>query len=143
LEPLVGLEAEVQLQQGTQSDRGLAQQLGRDPGVEQVAGTVAELVLDQPQVVIGVVKDLSDRLRTVPSELRADGSTLAGRVHDPNAQALGGVAGHAGVFATGTDLAHFAQKWLRGLRGTDSTWLSPATYSLFAQRGQSTGTRAL
>jgi CubicO group peptidase (beta-lactamase class C family) len=85
----------------------------------------------------------SDRLRTVPSELRADGSTLAGRVHDPNAQALGGVAGHAGVFATGTDLAHFAQKWLRGLRGTDSTWLSPNTYSLFAQRGPSTGTRAL
>ncbi len=87
----------------------------------------------------------ADQLRTVPSELRADGSTLVGRVHDPNAQVLGGVAGHAGVFATGMDLAHFAQAWLKGLAGTDSTstWLSPATMARFAERGESSGTRAL
>lgn len=85
----------------------------------------------------------ADRLRTVPSEMRADGSALVGRVHDPNARVLGGVAGHAGVFATGMDLAHFAQTWLKGLRGADSTWLKPATMAHFTQRGDATGTRAL
>jgi CubicO group peptidase (beta-lactamase class C family) len=36
-----------------------------------------------------------------------DESSLAGRVHDPRARRLGGVAGHAGVFATADDVARF------------------------------------
>ena len=35
-----------------------------------------------------------------------------GEVHDPNARALGGVAGHAGLFSTAADLAVFAQAML-------------------------------
>jgi CubicO group peptidase (beta-lactamase class C family) len=85
----------------------------------------------------------ADQLRSVPTERRADGSPLVGSVHDPNARALGGVAGHAGVFATGMDLAHFAQKWLRGLRAVDSSWVRPATLARFAQRSEVAGTRAL
>ncbi len=34
---------------------------------------------------------------------------LRGVVHDPSAQRMGGVAGHAGVFSTAGDLAHYAQ----------------------------------
>jgi uncharacterized protein YbbC (DUF1343 family)/CubicO group peptidase (beta-lactamase class C family) len=34
---------------------------------------------------------------------------LRGVVHDPIAQRMGGVAGHAGVFSTAGDLAHYAQ----------------------------------
>lgn len=85
---------------------------------------------------------VSDQTRTVPSERRADGSVLVGSVHDPNARALGGIAGHAGVFASGLDLAHFAQRWLRGLAG-DSTWVSPDVLKLFAARTRAAGTRAL
>src|SRR5690606_22268283 len=84
----------------------------------------------------------ADRLRTVPSELHADGSVQVGRVHDPNAQVLGGIAGHAGVFATGTDLAHFPQAWLKGIRG-DSSWIHPATMAMFTARDSTSGTRAL
>jgi CubicO group peptidase (beta-lactamase class C family) len=36
-----------------------------------------------------------------------------GVVHDPNAFALGGVAGHAGLFSTASDLARFCQMILR------------------------------
>jgi CubicO group peptidase (beta-lactamase class C family) len=36
-----------------------------------------------------------------------DEPSLAGRVHDPRARRLGGVAGHAGVFATADDVARF------------------------------------
>ncbi len=37
-----------------------------------------------------------------------------GRVHDENADAMGGVAGHAGLFSTATDLAVFADMMLHG-----------------------------
>src|SRR5262249_53660903 len=39
---------------------------------------------------------------------------LRGVVHDPNAYALGGVAGHAGLFSTATDLAVVCQMLING-----------------------------
>ncbi len=48
---------------------------------------------------------------------------LRGVVHDPTARRMGGVAGQAGMFSTGNDLATFAQALLDGGRGV----LSPAT----------------
>lgn len=40
---------------------------------------------------------------------KEDGQWLVGRVHDPRARALGGVAGHAGLFASARDLARFCR----------------------------------
>ncbi|MEE2674973.1 MAG: serine hydrolase domain-containing protein [Myxococcota bacterium] len=37
---------------------------------------------------------------------------LWGEVHDPNAAAMGGVAGHAGLFSTADDVMKFAKVWL-------------------------------
>lgn len=51
------------------------------------------------------------RLRAAPTEQR-DGAWMVGEVHDPRAFALGGVAGHAGVFTTADDLARFARAML-------------------------------
>ena len=42
------------------------------------------------------------------------GYPLRGEVHDENAYALGGVAGHAGLFSTASDLSIFAQMMLNG-----------------------------
>ena len=42
------------------------------------------------------------------------GAMLRGVVHDPTARAMGGVAGHAGVFSTADDLSKFAQAMLNG-----------------------------
>lgn len=42
-----------------------------------------------------------------------DGQMLQGIVHDPNAYALGGIAGHAGLFSTASELARFCQMILR------------------------------
>ena len=47
------------------------------------------------------------------------GSPLSGEVNDRTAGWLGGVAGHAGLFTTATDLARYAQWWLR--RGVTSS----------------------
>jgi CubicO group peptidase (beta-lactamase class C family) len=56
-----------------------------------------------------------DRLRerAAPTVQRS-GRWLKGEVHDPRAAALGGVAGHAGLFSTADDLAVFAQMILDG-----------------------------
>jgi uncharacterized protein YbbC (DUF1343 family)/CubicO group peptidase (beta-lactamase class C family) len=51
------------------------------------------------------------------------GSMLRGTVHDPTARAMGGVAGHAGVFSTADDLAKFAQAMLNGGAPILSPWV--------------------
>jgi CubicO group peptidase (beta-lactamase class C family) len=57
---------------------------------------------------------------------------MQGRVNDENADRLGGVAGHAGLFATGLDLAHFLQAWMGRVRG-DTPWLGEATRVVFTR----------
>ncbi len=55
--------------------------------------------------------------RAAPTE-RRDGKWMCGEVHDPRAYLLGGVAGHAGLFSTASDLAVYAQMMLgRGQYG--------------------------
>lgn len=52
-----------------------------------------------------------------PTELCAwRGRRLVGEVHDENAARLGGVAGHAGLFGTASDLAALGQMYLEGGR---------------------------
>jgi CubicO group peptidase (beta-lactamase class C family) len=51
------------------------------------------------------------RARAAPTTWR-EGRLLFGEVHDERAAALGGVAGHAGLFSTGDELARFARMLL-------------------------------
>jgi CubicO group peptidase (beta-lactamase class C family) len=55
---------------------------------------------------------------------------IQGEVQDENASVLGGVAGHAGVFATAEDVATFAHVVLQGGRPV----VRPDTLALFTQR---------
>lgn len=50
--------------------------------------------------------------RFAATERRADGAPWVGVVHDENARAMGGVAGHAGLFASLADLTAFAAWWV-------------------------------
>jgi CubicO group peptidase (beta-lactamase class C family) len=53
--------------------------------------------------------------RIAATEVAADrGGLIWGAVHDPHAWAMGGVAGHAGLFGSARDLAVFAQTLLNG-----------------------------
>lgn len=45
---------------------------------------------------------------------------IRGEVHDANAYAMQGIAGHAGLFATGGDVYLFAREILEGLKGKSS-----------------------
>ena len=53
------------------------------------------------------------RARIAPTEKRDD-YWMVGEVHDPRAYALGGVAGHAGLFGTADDLSRYCRMVLGG-----------------------------
>jgi uncharacterized protein YbbC (DUF1343 family)/CubicO group peptidase (beta-lactamase class C family) len=52
--------------------------------------------------------------KIAPTQYDENDRMLWGVVHDPTARRMGGVAGHAGLFSTGDDLAKFAQALLNG-----------------------------
>lgn len=57
-------------------------------------------------------------------------SWLKGDVHDPRAFALGGIAGHAGLFSTANDLALFAQMLINKGSLNGQTVMQPQTVQL-------------
>jgi len=61
------------------------------------------------------------------------GRIVWGEVHDPNASAMGGVAGHAGLFAPVDDVVRFAEAWLDAWHGRPSP-LPAAGVRRFAER---------
>jgi CubicO group peptidase (beta-lactamase class C family) len=73
------------------------------------------------------------RSRTAPTE-HDDwrGRTLQGEVHDENAWALGGAAGHAGLFGTAGAVGAFAQSVLRTIAG-ERVVADPDTLRAFIQ----------
>ena len=82
------------------------------------------------------------RYRIAPTEVTPPrGYPLRGEVHDENAYALGGVAGHAGLFSTAADLSVFAQMMLNGGEYNGVQIISKPTVELFTSR--SFGHRAL
>lgn len=82
------------------------------------------------------------RARIAPTEYSSRRRRqLRGEVHDETAAALGGVAGHAGLFSTAHDLAIFAQMMLNGGTYNGRRIVKASTVALFTQR--SAGWRAL
>ncbi|MFF7649543.1 serine hydrolase domain-containing protein [Streptomyces sp. NPDC007983] len=100
-------------------------------------GSLADLVHDR---VTGPLAMASTRFRPPPGWLpriaatedqrrpwgKLDRGMLRGVVHDENAYALGGVAGHAGLFSTAADLAVLCRTLLAG----GGPVLSPASVDL-------------
>ncbi len=81
-------------------------------------------------------------VRTAPTEIAPPrGYPLRGEVHDENAYALGGVAGHAGLFSTADDLSVFAQMMLDGGVYNGVRVVSDSAVALFTKRAA--GHRAL
>ena len=116
--------------------------------IETVAGVSLDLFLQQRvfrplgMYDTGFLPADSVRNRVAPTEVSPPrGYPLQGQVHDENAYALGGVAGHAGLFGTADDLAVFAQMMLNGGIYDGMRIVSDSTVRLFTQRAA--GSRAL
>lgn len=72
--------------------------------------------------------------RIAPTEKNAKtGEFLRGVVHDPTARNMGGIAGHAGLFSTGDDLARFCQMMLNMGKLGGKRFFSPLTIEKFTE----------
>ena len=82
--------------------------------------------------------------RVAPTEIDSvRGGLVVGKVHDENAHAIGGVAGHAGLFSTASDLAIFAQMMLNGGEYNGVRILKPSTIARWTAPQSRTSSRAL
>jgi CubicO group peptidase (beta-lactamase class C family) len=72
------------------------------------------------------------------------GRRLVGEVHDENCWALGGAAGHAGLFGTAEAVGDFARAMLGAFTGAEQRIAGREIVRLFVKRaGAETGSRAL
>jgi len=81
--------------------------------------------------------------RCSPSYRKDDGTPVRGKVHDPTARKLGGVAGNAGLFSTAADLARFAAMLASGGTLEGVTVFREETIRQFTARQPNAGNRAL
>lgn len=120
-EPL-GMRRTGFLTVGKPEARGLAVPVFLWPGSYPIA---LPAFADLKSLVVGPKDSLGRPIanwRFAPTEgTGAGGKPLRGVVHDPRARALGGVAGHAGLFAPADDIALFAQMMLDGGKARDGT----------------------
>ena len=89
--------------------------------IEKITGIPLDKFVDEkifrPLGMTGTMytPDASLKPRIAPTEIdTARGGLVWGKVHDENADAIGGVAGHAGLFSTAPDLSIFAVMLLNG-----------------------------
>ena len=86
--------------------------------------------------------EASQTFRIAPTEVTPPrGYPLRGEVHDENAFALGGVAGHAGLFSSASDVSVFAQMMINNGVYEGTRLIADSTVRLFTRRAA--GTRAL
>lgn len=118
--------------------------------VERLAGEPLDVFLERRVWTPLGMRDTgfnpSDALRPriAPTEIDTlRGGLVHGFVHDENAWALGGVAGHAGLFSSARDLAAFATMLLAGGRAGDDWLIAPATLARWTARQERGSSRAL
>ncbi|HSQ51824.1 MAG TPA: serine hydrolase domain-containing protein [Nitrospiraceae bacterium] len=86
---------------------------------------------------LDVIRPLVDGSRIAPTEQdERRNRLLCGEVHDENAAAMGGVAGHAGLFGTAESVLAVSGAWLRGYHGRESI-LDAKLVRQFATRQES------
>ncbi len=115
--------------------------------LEQVGGASLDVLVRreviEPLGLTHTTFGVEASARGLAAPTTSQGQIRQGTVNDPNAAFMGGVAGHAGLFATAHDLARVARAWL-GLGTLDGvTWVSAGTVHQFLLPSSTSGTRLL
>lgn len=116
--------------------------------VEQVSGTSLDQFVSRevlaPAGMLHSSYRPADSLRKVIAPTgRWRGTAICCEVNDQNAVRLGGVAGHAGLFATAEDVARYARLWMNG-GSLDGKWvLDSATVREALTPSRSSGDRLI
>jgi CubicO group peptidase (beta-lactamase class C family) len=87
--------------------------------------------LEMNNTMFNPPKSLESRIAPTENDTTFRKRLLRGEVHDENAFAMGGVAGHAGMFATAADLATFCQTILNGGMYAHRRLMTRATIAQF------------
>lgn len=118
--------------------------------IEEITGKTLDEFLQERvfgplnMIDTGFRPDPALKARVAPTEIQEwRGGKVHGIVHDENAWALGGVAGHAGLFSSARDLAVFAQMLLNGGSYGGVQILKPETVARWTARQHSTSSRAI
>jgi beta-N-acetylhexosaminidase len=82
--------------------------------VDQLAQSLIFAPLDMAGTMFNPPSGLLSRIAPTENDTSFRKALVRGAVHDENAAAMGGVAGHAGLFTTAPDLAAFCQMLLNG-----------------------------
>ena len=99
--------------------------------VDQLAHEQIFMPLDMADTMFNPPKNLLSRIAPTENDTVFRKRLVQGEVHDENAFAMGGVAGHAGLFTTASDLAVFCQMLLNGGIYGHHRLLTRATISQF------------
>jgi len=117
--------------------------------VHRVSGLTLDRYLEQHVFKPLGMRDTSfnppayQRQRIAPTEF-VNGHLLVGEVHDPRARALGGVAGHAGMFSTAADLARLCRMLIDGGSLDGKRVLKRETVAMmWARSSEGNGSRTL
>ncbi len=119
--------------------------------VEQLSGKslgafVKENFFDQLRMTRTMYKPSTElRANVAPTEVDTlwRKRLVQGIVHDENADFLGGVSGHAGLFSTASDLAAFMQMLMNGGTHGGTRYLESSTIALFTKKQSEKSSRAL
>jgi CubicO group peptidase (beta-lactamase class C family) len=119
--------------------------------VEKVSGlSLDEFVKKEFFIRLGMTrtlfkppKELQGNIATTENDLWWRKKLVQGTVHDENAEFLGGVSGHAGLFSTATDLAVFMQMLMNGGTYNGVRYLESSTIALFTKKQSEKSSRAL
>jgi CubicO group peptidase (beta-lactamase class C family) len=99
--------------------------------VDQLAREQIFTRLGMSNTMFNPTKSLDARIAPTENDATFRKRQLQGEVHDENAFAMNGVAGHAGMFSTAPDLATFCQMLLNGGMYAHQRLLTGETVSLF------------
>lgn len=112
-------------------------------GGGSLAGVARALVFDPVDMGFTTfAPSLPEKAILAPSR-QVGGRPAPGTVDDANARRLGSIAGHAGLFSTGLDLAKYAQVWLRRGALPARSWISGRTHAAFLTPSDAGGSRLL
>ena len=99
--------------------------------VDQLAQQQIFAPLQMTSTTFNPPKNILTRIAPTENDATFRKRLVHGDVHDENAYAMGGVAGHAGMFTTASDLAAFCQMMLNGGIYSHHRLLTRATISMF------------
>jgi CubicO group peptidase (beta-lactamase class C family) len=118
--------------------------------IERITGKTLDLVADElvfrplgmTATQFSPAAELKPRIAATEID-SSRGGLMHGVVHDENAWAMGGVAGHAGLFSTARDVALFAQMMLNGGTLNGVRILRPETIARWTARQGAESSRAI